>query len=148
MRIISGKYKGRHLEPPKNITARPTTDFAKESLFNLFTNRLDYDGIDVLDLFAGTGGIGLEFVSRGARSVIAVEKAHVQQNYIIGVCKQLGVDNLQVVRGDAFRYLNACSYMFDVIFADPPYALETLAELPDIIFSRHMFLEYQQLVIQ
>ena len=141
MRIISGKYKGRHLEPPKNITARPTTDFAKESLFNLFTNRLDYDGIDVLDLFAGTGGIGLEFVSRGARSVIAVEKAHVQQNYIIGVCKQLGVDNLQVVRGDAFRYLNACSYRFDVIFADPPYALETLAELPDIIFSRHLLKE-------
>ena len=141
MRIIAGKYKGRHLEPPKNITARPTTDFAKESLFNLFTNRLDYDGIDVLDLFAGTGGIGLEFVSRGARSVIAVEKAHVQQNYIIGVCKQLEVDNLQVVRGDAFRYLNACSYMFDVIFADPPYALETLAELPDIIFSRHLLKE-------
>ena len=80
--------------PPKNITARPTTDFAKESLFNLLTNRMDFDGVDMLDLFAGTGGIGLEFVSRGAREVTAVEMAHTQQNFIISTCKQLGITNL------------------------------------------------------
>ena len=133
MRIISGTYRGRRLSPPKNITARPTTDFAKESLFNLLTNRLDFEGIDMLDLFAGTGGIGLEFVSRGARSVTAVEMAHVQQNFIISTCKQLGIRNLNLVRGDVFRFLSADRVRDDVIYADPPYALERLAELPDLV---------------
>ena len=133
MRIISGKYGGRRLSPPKNITARPTTDFAKESLFNLLNNRLDFEGVEMLDLFAGTGGIGLEFVSRGAREVTAVELAHVQQNYIIATCKQLGINNLRVVRGDVFRFLSACRVNYDFIYADPPYALDKLAELPDLI---------------
>ena len=120
------------MSPPKNITARPTTDFAKESLFNLLTNRLDYEGIDMLDLFAGTGGIGVAFVSRGARSVTAVEMAHVQQNFIISTCKALGIHNLNLVRGDVFRFLNADRIRYDVIYADPPYALERIAELPDL----------------
>ena len=135
MRIISGKYGGRRLSPPKNITARPTTDFAKESLFNLLNNRIDFEGIDVLDLFAGTGGIGLEFVSRGAREVTAVELAHVQQNWIISCCKQLGVRNLMLIRGDVFKFLSACRTKYDVIFADPPYALDKIAELPDLILT-------------
>ncbi len=132
MRIISGTYRGRRLAPPKNITARPTTDFAKESLFNLLSNRMDFDGVDMLDLFAGTGGIGLEFVSRGARSVTAVEMAHTQQNFIIQVCKQLGINNLRVVRGDVFKFLNACTVSYDFIYADPPYMLDRLNELPDL----------------
>ena len=135
MRIISGQYGGRRLSPPKNITARPTTDFAKESLFNLLNNRLDFEGIDVLDLFAGTGGIGLECVSRGARSVTAVEIAHVQQNWIIACCKQLGIRNLSLIRGDVFKYLSTCRVQYDFIFADPPYALEQLPLLPDIILG-------------
>lgn len=138
MRIISGTYGGRRLMPPKNITARPTTDFAKESLFNLLTNRMDFDGVDMLDLFAGTGGIGLEFVSRGAREVTSVEMAHTQQNFIISTCKQLGITNLRVVRGDVFKYLAACHLQFDFIFADPPYALPALPTLPDIIFDRQL----------
>ncbi|MBQ6749032.1 MAG: RsmD family RNA methyltransferase, partial [Paludibacteraceae bacterium] len=105
MRIISGTYGGRRLSPPKNITARPTTDFAKESLFNLLNNRLDFEGMDMLDLFAGTGGIGIECVSRGARSVTSVEIAHVQQNWIIACCRQLGIRNLNVIRGDVFKYI-------------------------------------------
>ena len=135
MRIISGTYGGRRLMPPKNITARPTTDFAKESLFNLLTNRMDFDGVDMLDLFAGTGGIGLEFVSRGAREVTAVEMAHTQQNFIISTCKQLGITNLRVVRGDVFKYIAACHLQFDFIFADPPYALPALPTSPDLIFN-------------
>ena len=135
MRIISGTYGGRRLMPPKNITARPTTDFAKESLFNLLTNRMDFDGVDMLDLFAGTGGIGLEFVSRGAREVTAVEMAHTQQNFIISTCKQLGITNLRVVRGDVFKYIAVCHLQFDFIFADPPYALPALPALPDLIFG-------------
>ncbi len=148
MRIISGIYGGRRLSPPKNITARPTTDFAKESLFNLLNNRLDFEGIDVLDLFAGTGGIGIECVSRGAREVTAVEIAHVQQNWIISCCKQLGIKNLSVIRGDVFKFLSACRTKYDLIFADPPYALEELPTLPDVILERGILKEEGWLVIE
>ncbi|MBO6074608.1 MAG: RsmD family RNA methyltransferase [Paludibacteraceae bacterium] len=133
MRIISGKFRGRRLMPPKNITARPTTDFAKESLFNLLTNRLELEGADVLDLFAGTGGIGLECVSRGAREVTAVELAHVQQNFIISTCKQLGITNLRLIRGDVFKFLRNNCPKYDLVFADPPYALDELPTLPSLI---------------
>ena len=148
MRIISGKYGGRRLSPPKNITARPTTDFAKESLFNLLNNRMDLEGIDMLDLFAGTGGIGIECVSRGAREVTAVEIAHVQQNWIIACCKQLGIRNLSVIRGDVFKFLNACRTKYDLIFADPPYALESLPALPDSILSQGILKPEGWLVIE
>ncbi len=141
MRIISGTFGGRRLAPPKNITARPTTDFAKESLFNLLNNRICFEDIDMLDLFAGTGGIGLEFVSRGAREVTAVEMAHTQQNFIISTCKQLGIRNLSVIRGDVFKYINACHISYDFIYADPPYALERLPEIPDLIFEHEMLKE-------
>ena len=148
MRIISGIYGGRRLSPPKNITARPTTDFAKESLFNLLNNRIDFEGIDMLDLFAGTGGIGIECVSRGARSVTSVELAHVQQNWIIACCKQLGIKNLSLIRGDVFKFLNACRTKYDLIFADPPYALDQLPTLPDIILSQEILKEDGWLVIE
>ena len=148
MRIISGTYGGRRLSPPKNITARPTTDFAKESLFNLLNNRMDFEGIDVLDLFAGTGGIGIECVSRGAREVTAVEIAHVQQNWIISCCRQLGIKNLSVIRGDVFKFLSACRTKYDLIFADPPYALEELPTLPDVILERGILKEDGWLVIE
>ena len=120
------------MSPPKNITARPTTDFAKESLFNLLNNRMDFEDIDMLDLFAGTGGIGIECVSRGAREVTAVEIAHTQQNWIITCCKQLGIKNLSVIRGDVFKFLNSCRMRYDLIFADPPYALDSIPTLPDL----------------
>ena len=148
MRIISGIYGGRRLSPPKNITARPTTDFAKESLFNLLNNRIDFEGIDVLDLFAGTGGIGIECVSRGAREVTAVEIAHVQQNWIISCCKQLGIRNLSVIRGDVFKFLASCRMQYDLIFADPPYALEQLPALPDLILQQAILKENGWLVVE
>ena len=148
MRIISGTYGGRRLSPPKNITARPTTDFAKESLFNLLNNRMAFEGIDVLDLFAGTGGIGIECVSRGAREVTAVEIAHVQQNWIISCCKQLGIRNLSVIRGDVFKFLSICRTKYDFIFADPPYALEQLPTLPDVILGQDILKDDGWLVIE
>lgn len=89
----------------------------------------------MLDLFAGTGGIGMEFVSRGAREVIAVEMAHTQQNFIISTCKQLGIRNLSVIRGDVFKFVSTCRMQFDFIYADPPYALEKLADIPDLVFG-------------
>jgi len=148
MRIISGTFKGRRLTPPKNITARPTTDFAKESLFNLLQNRIDFEGTDMLDLFAGTGGIGIEFVSRGAREVTSVEMAHTQQNFIIQTCKLLGIRNLQLIRGDVFKFISACRTKYDFIYADPPYALDKLASIPDLIFEHEMLKEGGMLVLE
>ena len=136
MRIISGTFRGRRLMPPKNITARPTTDFAKESLFNLLQNRMDFEGVDMLDLFAGTGGIGLEFVSRGAREVTAVEMAHTQQNFIISCSKQLGIRNLHLIRGDVFKFVKTCHVQYDFIYADPPYNLDLLPTVPDLVFEQ------------
>ena len=109
---------------------------------------MDFEGIDVLDLFAGTGGIGLECVSRGAREVTAVEIAHVQQNWIISCCKQLGIRNLSVIRGDVFKFLSACRTKYDLIFADPPYALEELPALPDLILKQEILKEDGWLVIE
>lgn len=136
------------MSPPKNITARPTTDFAKESLFNLLLNRIDFEGIDMLDLFAGTGGIGLEFVSRGAREVTSVEMAHVQQNFIIQTCRQLGIHNLQLVRGDVFRYIKTCGIRYDFIYADPPYALPELPTLPDLVWEYGLLKEGGMMVLE
>lgn len=136
------------MSPPKNITARPTTDFAKESLFNLLNNRMDFEGTDMLDLFAGTGGIGLEFVSRGAREVTAVEMAHVQQNFIISTCKQLGIRNLSVIRGDVFKFLSSCRVQYDFIYADPPYALERLPEIPTLVLEQGILKEGGWLVLE
>lgn len=148
MRIISGTFKGRRIAPPKNITARPTTDFAKESLFNLLTNRMDFEDVDMLDLFAGTGGIGIEFISRGAREVTAVEMAHTQQNFIISCCKQLGIRNLHLIRGDVFKFVKACHVQYDFIYADPPYDLPQLATLPDLIFEQEILKEEGYFVLE
>ncbi len=109
---------------------------------------MDFDGIDMLDLFAGTGGIGIECVSRGAREVTAVEIAHVQQNWIISCCRQLGIRNLSVIRGDVFKFLSACRTKYDLIFADPPYALEQLPTLPDVILGQDILKEDGWLVIE
>lgn len=148
MRIISGKYKGRHIEPPRTIKARPTTDFAKESLFNLLANRIDFEGIDVLDMFAGTGSISYEFVSRGAKSVTCVEIANQQQNFIIRTCRNLGMDNLTVVRGDALKYVKATDLKFDFIFADPPYALNQLPLIPDLVIDSGILSDGGLLVLE
>ena len=134
--------------PPKNITARPTTDFAKESLFNLLQNRMDFENVDMLDLFAGTGGIGLEFISRGAREVTSVEMAHIQQNFIISCCKQLGIRNLHLIRGDVFKFVKACHVQYDFIYADPPYDLDLLPTLPDLIFEQGILKEGGHMVLE
>lgn len=138
MRIISGKFKGRRISAPNNITARPTTDFAKEGLFNLLNNRIDMEGIDVLDLFAGIGSISLEFVSRNSNSVISIEQNEKQYAFIKKISAELKIDNLQLIKTDVFRYLNTCHSQFDLIFADPPYELKQLAEIPALIFSKNI----------
>lgn len=136
MRIVSGKFKGRHFNPPTNITARPTTDFAKESLFNLLGNMLDLKDAAVLDLFSGTGSIGLECVSRECSSVVAVEMSERQIAFIKKMTAELKIDNLKVMRSDVFRFLKSNSATFDLIFADPPYQLPTIGEIPDAVFAK------------
>ncbi len=138
MRIIRGKFGRRRFDVPTNITARPTTDFARENIFNVIENLIDIDGIDALDLFAGTGAITLELLSREARSVTAVEKASTQYNFISKVAKQLGIDNLRLVRGDALKYIASTTAKFDLIFADPPYDMEGFAEIPGKILASDM----------
>ena len=135
MRIISGKYGRRRFDVPNNITARPTTDMARENLFNVLGNLIDLEGKTVLDLFAGTGAMSFEFLSRGAAHVTAVEKARVQAEFIKKVQKQLDDPNLTMVRGDVFKFLATCRQSFDVIFADPPYDLPRFAEVPKLVLD-------------
>ena len=135
MRIISGKYRGKHIHPPRGFRARPTTDFAKESLFNILLNWYDLDEVEGLDLFAGTGSISYEFASRGARQVTAIERDPVHQAFIRKTCAQLGADQVSVIRADVFRFLKKASQHYDIIFADPPFSHPGLKELPDAVFS-------------
>lgn len=135
MRIISGKYGRRRFSVPTNITARPTTDFARENLFNVLENIIDFEGLAALDLFAGTGAISFELLSRGCASVTSVEKAPTQQRFILKVAAELGDDNLTLIRGDVLRYIAAAPRAFDFIFADPPYDMPGFAEIPGKILS-------------
>ncbi len=135
MRIIRGKYGRRRFDVPKNITARPTTDFARENLFNVLENRDEIEGRAVLDLFAGTGAISWEFASRGAKSVTAVEEAPVQARFIMQVKEKLGDTVLQLVRGDVFRFLERPRQAYDIVFADPPYTHPRFAEIPELILN-------------
>ena len=135
MRIISGKYGRRRFDVPTNITARPTTDMARENLFNVLGNIIDLEGVTVLDLFAGTGAMSFEFLSRGAAHVTAVEKARTQAEFIKRVQSQLNDPNLTLVRGDVFKFLATCRQSFDVIFADPPYDLPRFGEIPMLVLE-------------
>ena len=135
MRIIRGIYGRRRFDVPTNITARPTTDFARENIFNVIENLVDLEGLTALDLFAGTGAISFEFLSRGCPAVTSVEKAALQHNFIRSVAQKLGDRNLRALRGDALRYIETCPTAYDIVFADPPYDLPGFAEIPQAVLS-------------
>lgn len=141
MRIISGRCGGRIITPPKNLRARPTTDFAKENLFNVLGNMIDFEGLEVLDLFAGTGSISYEFASREAASVTSVEINTVHYNYIRQTARSFGMDNLYPVKANAFLYLKSCLKKFDVIFSDAPYDLEGSEAVIDLVFEQGLLKE-------
>lgn len=139
MRIISGKWGGRRIHPPANMPhTRPTTDIAKEGLFNILQNRMDFEGIKTLDLFGGTGCISYELASRGAADQTIVEKDNAMYAFIKKNLDMLGATNTKLLKMDVFTYLNSCQESFDFIFAGPPYALGTIDELPKIIVSKKM----------
>ena len=141
MRIISGKYRGRTIVPPRNLRARPTTDFAKENLFNVLGNLVDFEDLDVLDLFSGTGSISYEFASRDARSVTSVEVNSVHHNFIRQTARDLQFENFFAVKANVFLYLKSCTKKFNLIFSDAPYDLEGSEEVIRLVFERDLLAE-------
>ena len=135
MRIISGKYKGRHFDVPRTFKARPTTDFAKENLFNILNNIVDFEESTVLDLFSGTGSISLEFLSRGCCEVVSVEMEQLHYGFLKKSAATLDDKDWHIVRDDVFRFLKRCNSSYDIVFADPPYALKTLKDIPDLVLE-------------
>ena len=141
MRIVAGTLKGRRLNPPANLPVRPTTDMAREGLFNILNNYVDFDECMVMDLFAGTGAMSVEFISRGAREVTAIDINNACTDYIKSEAQRLELRNLRVVRADVFDLLKRANRKFDIVFADPPYALEGLETLPDLVFEHQVLNE-------
>lgn len=143
MRVISGIYKRRCFDVPHTFKARPTTDFAKENLFNvLCSNYFDFeDGITALDFFAGTGSISIELVSRGCDRVVSVEKDPQHLAFIMRVMREVKTDKCFPIRADVFKFIERCNEQFDFIFADPPYALNDLESLPSRIFESGLLKE-------
>lgn len=150
MRIISGIYKRRRFDVPHTFKARPTTDFAKENLFNVLCNNyIDFeDHITALDLFAGTGSISMELVSRGCDRVISVEKAPQHLAFISQIIRELKTDKCFPIRADVFKYIEKSHEQFDFIFADPPYALKDLESIPKRIFESGILKEDGLLVLE
>jgi 16S rRNA (guanine(966)-N(2))-methyltransferase RsmD len=148
MRIIAGTHQRRIIKPPSNLPVRPTTDLAKEALFNILNNRLDFEGLKVIDLFAGTGNISFEFASRGAAEVIAVESNFKCVDFINKTIVKQDFENLKVVKADVFRFLSYCRQGFDLIFADPPYDLKETANLPGLVFEKELLSNMGWLIIE
>ena len=147
MRIISGKYRGKRITAPKNVKARPTTDFAKESLFNILTHRLDFDGLEVLDLFSGTGNISYEFASRGAQQVYAVDITANSFLFVRRTSTELELPIISI-KEDAFKYLGRASVPFDIIFADPPYDHPRYNDIPRMVFEKNLLSEDGLLIVE
>lgn len=149
MRVISGIYKRRRFEVPKSFKARPTTDFAKENIFNVLNKYLDFEeSVKALDLFSGTGSISLELISRGCDKVVSVEKDYQHCMFISKVIKELNVNNWILIKGDAFKYISSCGEQFDFVFADPPYNISELSTIPDIVFSNNLLSERGVFVLE
>lgn len=139
MRIISGTHRGRIVSPPSGLKLRPTTDLAKESLFNILSNQIDFDDLKVLDLFAGTGNISYEFASRGAVQIVSVEKHPKHVAFIRETIKKMNFEQISIVQADVFKYVvQSKNSAYDLIFADPPYDLPALDSLPNLIFENQV----------
>lgn len=148
MRIITGLYKGRHFEIPRSFKARPTTDFAKENIFNVMNGFIDFEDATALDLFAGTGSISLELLSRGCRQVVSVEMDRDHANFIRQCMQKIGTEKDILIRGDVFKFLKSCHQQFDFIFADPPYQLLELDNIPSLILQDGFLKENGILVLE
>jgi 16S rRNA (guanine966-N2)-methyltransferase len=148
MRIIGGKLRGLRLNTPKNLPVRPTTDLAKEALFNILNNQIEFEGINVLDLFSGTGNISLEFASRGARQVVSVDRSIHCINYLKDTARQHHLDDITTYKADVFKYLEMETEQYDLIFADPPYDLNRIPDIPKIIFEKQLLAADGLLIVE
>jgi len=148
MRIIGGTLRGIRLNPPKNLPVRPTTDLAKEALFNILQNQIELENIRVLDLFSGTGNISLEFASRGAAMVTTVDRNLGGINYIKDTARKYGLENIKTFKADVFKYLDVETEQYDVIFADPPYDLNRIPEIPKLVFEKNLLLPGGLLIVE
>jgi len=148
MRIIGGQYKGRRLNPPQLAPTRPTTDFAREALFNILGNNFDLSEVTFLDLFAGTGAISFEMASRGCTDITLVENYEGCITFIKKTIEVLQTKALKVQRADVFRYIETCNRAFDIIFVDAPYKMPGLNTLPDLILNKKMLKENGWLIVE
>lgn len=149
MRIISGKYKGRRINPPKNLPVRPTTDMSKEALFNVLNNHFDFAGLKVLDLFSGTGNISYEFASRGSDNITSVDADFGCVKFIKQTAEEFDF-NIAAIKSDIFAFLSRCNTSYDIIFADPPYALDqaTFEKIVLLVFEKNLLREDGMMVIE
>ncbi|KIC01001.1 RsmD family RNA methyltransferase [Flavobacterium sp. AJR] len=149
MRIISGKYKGRRISPPKNLPVRPTTDMSKEALFNVLNNHFSFEGLKVLDLFAGTGNISYEFASRGCTPITSVDGDFGCVKFIKQVAAEFDF-NIAATKSDVFKFLESCKTSYDIIFADPPYALDqaTFEKIVMLVFERELLQDDGMMIIE
>lgn len=148
MRIIGGKLRGLKINPPANLPVRPTTDLAKEALFNILYNQFDFEEIRVLDLFSGTGNISLEFASRGVPEIISVDRDLGCYNYLKITAKQHQLENIQAIKADVFKFLELETEPFDLVFADPPYDLNRIPEIAKVVFERNLVKQNGYLIVE
>ena len=148
MRIISGKYRGRRIIAPKKLPVRPTTDVAKEGLFNIFNNNFDFESLKVLDLFAGIGSISFEFASRGVKDITTVDVDYNCVRFIKKIVSELKIENLKVVNADTFKFLKFINSKFDIIFADPPYNNKKFNIIPSLVFDNNLLNNNGWLIIE
>ncbi|HOT88072.1 MAG TPA: RsmD family RNA methyltransferase [Bacteroidales bacterium] len=148
MRIISGSHKGRVFRPGKNLPVRPTTDYAKESLFNILNNKIDFEELSVLDLFAGTGSISFEFASRGAKDVTSVDLSFHCVDFIHKTAESFQFSNIRTVKANCLSFIGYCKVQYDLIFADPPYDLKDIQTIPHLIFNKGLLKENGLFIIE
>ncbi len=148
MRIISGKYRSKRITAPAKLPVRPTTDLAKESLFNILLNHFDLEDVKVLDLFAGTGNISYEFASRDVPSITAVDNNSYCTDFIRKQAAELKIEGLHVIRMDVFAFLKRAGSQYDIIFADPPYGLENITEIPDLVLTNSFLKDDGMLIVE
>ena len=149
MRIISGIHKGRRIQAPKKLPVRPTTDMAKEAIFNILNNQYYFDEISVLDLFSGIGSISYEFASRGTEKIISIDEEYGCVKFIESTAQEFEMP-IQVIKGNVFKYLENCHAQFSIIFADPPYSFseEMFAKIPQLIFQNNLLEDEGLLIIE
>jgi 16S rRNA (guanine966-N2)-methyltransferase len=148
MRIISGMHKGRVIHTPKNLPVRPTTDFAKESIFNILNNHFEFDGLKILDLFCGTGNMTYEFVSRGCGDITSVDSNYSCCEFVKKTSAAFKMEQVKVIKSDAFAFLKRTSTTYHIIFCDPPYELENFELIPELVFANKLLKPEGWLVVE